>query len=368
MAFGKPKTRFSPIAIDFGADSLKLLQIVPGDPPELVALGSATVPDAARTDLSARQAFLEEALAALLRRHPFKQRRVMLSTPAFQTLVNHLLISRCEGKELDNQVNLALRTRLGVDPARMVIRNYPAAELYRDGTPKQEVITFAAGRDIVMRYVELANRMKLEVVGMHCEAPSVLRVFAYVNAAASSDAARPVAYVDLGAATSKIVIAHGGTMVLAKTVHAGGDQWTRRLATEQQMDFAEARLARVAEANGEGGLAVAEPPTAVGDDDENQPHCETTDWLVDELRMSLRHHEARFPDRPVEKLVFLGGEALRTQTCCRLARAVHLPAQLGDPFARLSTLGAGNPGGVDLTQPQPGWAVALGLCVSEANL
>ncbi|MEL7087798.1 MAG: hypothetical protein AAGL98_05050, partial [Planctomycetota bacterium] len=68
MAFGKPKSRVSPIGIDFGADSIKLLQVVPGDPPELVALGSATVPEEARSDLTARQAFLEDALPSLLRR------------------------------------------------------------------------------------------------------------------------------------------------------------------------------------------------------------------------------------------------------------------------------------------------------------
>ncbi|MEM8738561.1 MAG: pilus assembly protein PilM [Planctomycetota bacterium] len=366
MAFGKPRTRISPIGIDLGADSIKLLQIVPGDTPELVALGAATVPEDARTNLLARQQFLEEALPALLRRHPFKHKRVMLSTPAFQTLVHNLLISRGQAKDIDPQVDLALQTRLGVEPSRMVTRNYPGAEVFRDGRPMQEVITFAAGRDIVMRYVDLANRMKLEVVGMHCEAPCVMRAFAYLaqnNEAA--DQARPVAYVDLGAATTKIVIARGNAMLLAKTVHAGGDTWTRKLAAEQSMDFAEARLARVAEAQGSTAVAVPEETKTAG---EALP-CETTECLTDELRMTFRHYTSRYPDQPIEKLVFLGGESNRLETCRRLAQAVHVPAQLGDPFARLSRINAGPmPLGIDLAQPQPGWAVALGLCLSDANL
>ena len=50
MAFGFTKTKFSPIAIDFGSDSLKLLQIIPTDPPQLVAAASSTIPEHARTD------------------------------------------------------------------------------------------------------------------------------------------------------------------------------------------------------------------------------------------------------------------------------------------------------------------------------
>jgi len=368
MAFGKSKSRLSPIGIDFGADSLKLLQIVPGDPPELVALGSATVPEEARTDLNARQAFLQEALPSLLRRHAFKQKRVMLSIPAFQTLVNNFVISRVGPKEIDGQVDLALQTRLGIEPSHMVIRNYPGAEVFRDGSPKQEVITFAASRDIVMRYIEMANRLKLEVVGMHCEAPCLIRAFSHASQADTQDRERPVAYVDLGAATSKIIIAQGAKMMLAKTIHAGGDQWTRKLAAEQNMAFAEARLARVAEAGG-GGSEAATATVEQKNDTGGCMDCETTECLTDELRLTFRHYASRYPDQPIEKIVFVGGEANRIHTCQQLARSVHVAAQLGDPFARLSRINAeASPMGVDLALPQPGWAVALGLCLSEANL
>ncbi|MEM1107391.1 MAG: pilus assembly protein PilM [Planctomycetota bacterium] len=365
MAFGKTKSRLSPIGIDFGADSLKLLQIVPGDPPELVALGSATLPEDARTDLNARLAFLNEALPSLLRRHGFKQKRVMLSIPAFQTMVNNLLISRGDAKEIDGQVDLALRTRLNLEPSRMVIRNYPGIEVFRDSIPKQEVITFAAHRDVVMQYIDLANRLKLEVAGMHCEAPCVLRAFSHLNPSEASDTQRTIAFIDLGAATTKIIVSRGEKMLLAKTIHAGGDQWTRRLASEQDMDFAEARLARVAEASGDSS-AVAVAPAPASDTSEHA--CETTECLIDELGLTFRHYHARYPEQPIEKIVFIGGEAHRIQTCQQLARSVHVAAQLGDPFARLSRLNATSPTGIDLAQPQPGWAVALGLCLSEANL
>ena len=55
MAFGWTKTSGSlPIAVDFGFDRLKLLQVTRGDPPQLVAAGAAQVPDEARHDPAAR--------------------------------------------------------------------------------------------------------------------------------------------------------------------------------------------------------------------------------------------------------------------------------------------------------------------------
>ena len=356
MAFGKPKTKVSPIGIDFGADSVKLLQIVPGDPPQLVALGAATIPEEARKDSNLRMAFLSEALPNLLRRHPFRNRRVVLSIPSFQAMVHNVVVPEGDGADLDALVRMALHERLEINADKLILRNFPGAEVVRDGQKMREVIVFGARKSVATRYVNLVNRLKLEVVGMHGEAPCILKAFGHLGTARTAqDRGRAVVYIDLGAASSKLIVAQGGAMVLAKTIHAGGDNFTRRLAGEQGLAFDEARLARIAE----GSVAVAEPAS--------ETSCDITECLIDELRMSVRHYDARYPDQPIEKLVFVGGEANRRGLVTELARSVRLAAQLGDPFARLSR--EGGPKGplpIDLAEPQPGWAVPLGLCLSEA--
>ena len=51
MAFGlSSKNRISPIAVDFGSDTLKVLQIDAGERTEMVAAGSALLPEEARGD------------------------------------------------------------------------------------------------------------------------------------------------------------------------------------------------------------------------------------------------------------------------------------------------------------------------------
>ena len=55
--------------------------------------------------------------------------------------------------------------------------------------------------------------------------------------------------------------------------------------------------------------------------------------------------------------------------CQKIARALRIGAQLGDPMARLVRVNQDKGSdGVDLRKPQPGWAVPMGLCLSEANI
>lgn len=356
MAFGFSKSRVSPIGIDFGADSVKLLQVVPGatpaDTPQLVAAGAAVVPDAARRDAGARVACLEEALRKLLRNVPFKGRRVVLSFPAFQTLMQHLEVSKAEGEDFDAQVAASLRGRLMIDASRMVIRHFPVRQFSRDGVKLDEVICLAAARDVVTGYLDLAHRLKLDVAGMHAEPNALLKAFEHCTR--GGDGA--TGFVDLGYATSKFVVAHDGRIVIGKTIHAAGEHLTHAFAKERKCDLAEAHRAR----RGGAGAALLEAPVKA------TTACETTETIVDELRLSLRYHASLFPEKPVEKLIFVGGEARHRATCQAIARGVGVAAQLGDPLARLSKLNVEGAEGVSLDEPQPGWAVAMGLCLSEA--
>jgi Tfp pilus assembly PilM family ATPase len=84
--------------------------------------------------------------------------------------------------------------------------------------------------------------------------------------------------------------------------------------------------------------------------------------------LSLRYHESLFPGRKIERVIFLGGESKSRSLCQNVARVLKLPAQLADPLARVGRSGNEPVVGVDLKQPQPGWAVALGLALSPTDL
>lgn len=366
MAFGLSKQRVSPIAVDFGADSLKLLQVVPEQPAQLVAAAAMVVPPEARGDANARLAFYTAALKKLLKSQPFKGRRAMLSIPGHQTLMQNLEVTTQEGLSPELQIESHLRDRLSLEPTRMVVRHFEVPPA-NEASTQREVVVLAAPRDAVIGYLNLARSCKLDVVGMHGVPLAILRAFAHLYQR-NDDANRVIAFLDIGAATTTLLIARGTHMVFAKTIQAAGDQMTKQFAEQHKLTFIEAREMRMhgeASASAGGGVAVAQqsaaPPSASS--------SQAFDVLMDEVQLCMRYYQRHCPDKPVEKLVFVGGESRHTDLCQKIARSLRIAAQLGDPFAALMRMGkAKQPVGVDLNQPQPGWAVPYGLCWSEANL
>ena len=64
----------------------------------------------------------------------------------------------------------------------------------------------------------------------------------------------------------------------------------------------------------------------------------------------------------------MGGESRHLGLAQHIARTLRLPAQVADPMAGVARTGKETTTGVDFRQPQPGWAMCLGLCMSPTDL
>lgn len=108
--------------------------------------------------------------------------------------------------------------------------------------------------------------------------------------------------------------------------------------------------------------AVAPPLTLV-----EEAVGEPLGRLVEELDLCRRYHEATFPSLPVDRLMFIGGEAKQKGLCAQIAREMGLPASVGDPVARMAKDFEFPPeSGIDRRGPQPDWTVAIGLSMGSA--
>lgn len=392
MAFGMNKSRLTPIAIDFGVDTVKMLQVTSGETTQLIGASALVVPENARKDSAARYTFLADAVKELVRQQPYKGRRVMCAIPAFQTFVNTFELQCGENDNIDQQVNLHLQTVMNMDPARMVIRNQRVGSVIRDGVNKQRVICIAANRAVVMRYLEIAAAAKLEVVGMHSEPVCIARCFSELYNRREADKAEARCFVDIGAGSTKLVIIKDQEILLARNLPVAGDELTHRHAKAQHTDFAEARMARVREAANplaanpfdDVGLQLEEDSSIalaeLGDGvlDPRQPGIsksatpvqtdEVLERLIDGIRMTVRYHDSVSQENTVKRVVLLGGESHHQSIAQAIAQEFAVPTFVGDPFARLMRTPGLQPLNIETNQPQPGWAVPLGLCLSDANL
>lgn len=345
-----------PIGVDFGVSRLKALQAAPSADesglPTLMAQASREVPSNLWDKPVERLEWQAAALGEMLGAGPFKGRRVACAISSAHCFAQHVQIPKDGKQNPADIINEELRAVTGRDPSTLITRHYEVGEVSRGGHKKAEVVCFAMPREAVIAHMRAIKACKLEPVGVHSEHTALVRSMDRLHKQDAAGGATLI--VDLGGSSTKIVVSHGKELVVAKTVGVGGRQLSQSAQTPAP------RLEPTGGA--QGGVAMAEAPPAI---EAVNPELSI---LADEVAQCVRYHHALFPDRKVDRLVFVGGEALRTETCRVIARAVRVPAQMADPLASLPREAGFRCDGDQNMSAGPSWAVALGLCVLPTDL
>lgn len=420
-------TNANPIGVDFGSDCLRMAQIqITNGEPRIIAAASADVPSHVRNDANARASFFVETARDLLAQGGFKGRRAVLALPAAQMYIQHLRIPKMDDEGMKKALPWEARGKLPIDPTHALLRHVVAGEIYQDSEPKNEVILMAAARDLVNSLLASSAKAKLDVIGMNVEPMALVDCFNHIYRR-KSDQQAVNCYVDIGFKSSRAIIAEGDKILFARTIPIGGEHFNRAVAQALGIGTEEAKLLRIklcqvqpsmdehrarqeiragepepaaeesfallnaslaasekvkqSAAPDEGGVATAiampvikkvkgKLPTDPAEQIvlvEEALH-EPLVKLVEELGLCRRYHEATFQNKPVEKLIFVGGEAKQRRLCQHIARDMSLAAQVGDPLVRMGRISeVGIESGIDRRQAQPGWATAIGLSLGPVT-
>jgi type IV pilus assembly protein PilM len=376
-----------PIAIDFGVSGMKLLQLEPGDQPKLVAAAHLVTPDDLLKDNVKRLDYQLQNLPKLVKQGGFKGRRVVCTIPAWMTAAKCLQVPKTEGTSMKDMIEAALPAQLGVMPGSIVYRSFVAGTTT---TGMTEVLILAAARDSVDKIVKGLLDAKLEPVGMQSEYTSLLRSFDHITRR-DTDANLVTIILDVGQGATKLVIAKGKELAFARLIEIGGRHLDALAAKQLSCNEVEARRARHGMSNfvpGSGASETAnvervdrrssgsgkgltdnllqQPAEAMGP--ESTDLSEPLEILTDEILMSVRYFTSQLGGRKPDRVLFVGGEALSRGVCQKIAKQLRTAAQSADPVAWVAKTGAEPSVGVDLKQPQPGWAAAMGLALSPTDL
>ena len=422
----------NPIGVDFGSDCLRMvqLQIADGEP-RIIAAASADVPAHVRNDPAARASFFAETARDLLVQGKFKGRQAILALPAAQMYIQHLRIPKMDEEAMKKALPWEARGKIPIDPSHALLRHTVAGEIYQDSEPKDEVILMAAARDTVNSLLAAAAKAKLDVLGMNVEPMAIVDCFNHVYRRKADQTAINL-FVDIGFKSSRAIIAEGPRILFARTIPIGGEHLNRAVAQALGIGAEEAKLLRIklcqvqpsldehrarqeiqseqfkteAAPAAQESFALLNASLAASQKSQNvdAPVATATATrtaapatqrltkgklpadpaeqivlveeavheplvrLIDELGLCRRYHEATFQNKPVEKLIFVGGEAKQRRLCQHIARDMSLAAQVGDPLVRMGRISEiGIETGIDRRQPQPGWATAIGLSLGPIN-
>ncbi len=341
---GQP--RYGPIAVDWGRNSLKLLQLT-ADHSGVLAAARCPFAGDDEDDPLRRDALAAQTLKQALETHGFRGRRAVICLGARELFVQNVRVTRGE-EPLGVQVRQEAGGRLPFDLAEAEMRYLEAGDVRQGERTKREVIVMACRRAALDRSLAVIEQAGLRPVAVDAEPLSLIRCYHHVFRR-EEDRQAGMLLVHLGASNTAVVISQGDRVLFIKYIEVGGRHFDESVARLLKLKPADAALLR--RNNGERRSDRQDQEIARTVNDAIRP---ALDRLINEISLCLRYYSVTFRGHAISRLVLGGGEA-SPYLCEAFGHRLDLPAELGEPLRGCDVqLLPGRP---------PQWDVAAGLAL-----
>lgn len=369
----------APVGVDFGTETLRMAQVqtVEG---EYCLTGAACtqIPASARKDTTARMQFLSESCRNTFAKGKFAGRQIVIGIPAPLMHVVHLRVPKMDEESLKKALPWELKGKVPIEPSKALLRHVVAGEIFQDQEAKVELIVMVVQRDTVGQFIRIAEAAKLEVIGLEPEPKAILDCFRSIFRR-KADMDPTTMYIDIGFSGTRVMVSYGDSLQFLRFIPIGGDQFNYAASVALKVPVHEARLRRIQQAEtqeldpGSGPMASVDPildpmmAKRLAERGIIEEACrDPLERLLSEIELCRRYYEATFPNRQIDRIVFVGGEGMQKSLCKQIAKRLGIAAQLGDPMVRLGRMSKVTAeSGLDVSKPQPAWAVAVGLSIGQ---
>jgi type IV pilus assembly protein PilM len=344
--------RASPIGVDLGSRSIKLVQLS-GDRSRLIEAARVELPPvSAQATPSEHAQRIVEALARGLKDRAFRGREAVVCLGERQLFVQSLRVPKQTGPQLDRLVAQEAAGRVPFPLAEAELRYVEAADVRQGDQTLREVIVFAAQRTLIQQVLEVIEEARLRPVAVDVEAAALARSYAAQYRREEDRQARAL-LVHVGHSRTLALVAQGDDLLFVKSIEIGGQHFDLAVARLLKMDLIEATTLR--RHHGDRRAEDQDPEVAQSLVEALRPVLER---LASELAMCIRYHSVTFRGQPLVRLVLSGGEATPA-LAESLQHQLGLRAELSDPFRSLPI--APNLG------RKCQWDVAAGLALRELS-
>jgi type IV pilus assembly protein PilM len=346
------KRRYSPIGIDVGGRSVKLVQLS-GDRSRLVEAARVELPPATTQPTPEEAATrVSEAIHKGLEGRSFHGRDVVVCLSDKHLFLQSVRVPKQAGQQLDKLVAQEAAARLPYPIADAEIRFLESADVRQGETTLREVIVFACPRTVLHQSLEACQQARLNPVAVDVEPAAIVRSYAGQYRRDEDRQSRSLV-VHMGYHRTAAMIAQGDELLFVKYIDVGGQHLDAAVATYLKMDLQEATALR--RHSGDRRADMQDPEIARSLSQAVRPPLER---LAAELAMCVRYHSVTFRGQPIVRLVLGGGEATQ-QVLETIGKQLELPCELSDPFRSFPTVpNLGRKGQ---------WDVAAGLAMRDLN-
>ncbi|WP_062377996.1 pilus assembly protein PilM [Demequina pelophila] len=309
---GASAVRVAEVELGSGAD--------PRDGATLLAFGEAEVPPGV-----IRGGVVEEpsALAQVVREawahaKP-SSKNVVLGLGSPSIVVREVDIPAQPMDKVRSSLAFHVQDQLPMAAEDVIMDFYPTAEFEAQGGATLRGLLVAAPRSLVRDVTDVLHAAGVKVAAVDHSAFGLWRI------GCRGDIARDnVAFVDVGAQTTTVVISQAGAVRLVRAMPHGGHDGTKAVAQALKGENADPELAKRAV-----GMVRSEDPDrkVVADAVEH-----ATGPLIESVRNTLVYFASGNPGAAVARIVLTGGGSQLQGFGQALASATRLPVMIGDPL------------------------------------
>ena len=273
----------------------------------------------------------------------FKGNHCVLCIPAADVLVQHIRVSNSEdASEIKSKL---VQQHSGWEECE--IRNVCVAT---SGTGngdvvKQELLCVGVNHAIAEQYVQEVEAAGVKVISVTVPLHASLRAFDQLYRRDGDEKITSM-LIDIDEKASMIMVAHGSHCVFAQQLELAPSttkkEWVSPTSTEQA-PYSESEFER---RSGQSPRGLYETPA--------------TSTLIDsplegELRRCLQHHDALFPQRAIDRIIFSGAAASDTESCAAIASSLGIAGFIADPTAWIEN--------AEEFVSGPAWTTSAGMCL-----
>jgi len=348
-----------PIGVDFGDRSLRLIQLAPhGDRWHVTAAAHVHMPAG---DGEQHREIVTRLLREAVEATPFRGKRMVSSLPASAVHYKNIRLPKMPADELKSAVEWEANDRL--NSTDCAIQYYDAGEVRHGDELRREVILLAAEHKLIDEHMAIITDAGLSPVAIDC-APGAMARCLTPQVEHTTDAQARV-MIDIGYASTKVLLARNGRVIFFKLIPVGGRQLNETVAHHLNMsldDAAEVRRRIVTDDPGQtdkplfGSTRRETVQRAVFEATRS-----TVEELSKEIGLCLRYFSVTFRGRRPESACLVGGESRSAHIAELMSEHAGVTIERAPIFDRIDLSAV--PDVIGSPAELPDWAVAIGLAL-----
>jgi type IV pilus assembly protein PilM len=314
------------VGLDIGSSSIRAVEVADAssNKPRVLRFREVPIPDGAAISGDVIELHtVAAAIRALWSSGGFTSKNVVLGMGNQRVLARDFTVPKMSMLQIRESLPFQVQDLLPVPVADAILDFYPVSEGMGENGPVINGLLVAAVKEAVLANVKAAELAGLNPVGMD------LIPFALTRVHLRGDSGRAAtALIDIGATTTNVIIAKGGTPQFVRIIPAGSEDITKALITKFQISQHEAEQAKRLL-----GLDVAHAAPA------QRPVIEATYeaamQLLTSLRNTLNYYANAHQQDPISRIVLTGGGSRLVGLDRVLGELTHLPVTAEDSFTNI---------------------------------